>query len=164
MAQKTKKKKTSVARVRAQNHVRRTKIVCTIGPATASVDVQREMIRAGMNVARLNFSHGTHEQHTALLTSLRRVSRELDTPVAIMQDLQGPKIRVGEVPLEGLPLREGDTVHFSARVKRYEHQERLIPVTYGGFSRDVRAGDRILLDDGIMMCQVNGVHNNTVAA
>ncbi len=142
----------------------RTKIVCTIGPASEKDTVLKKMIKAGMNVARLNFSHGSHDQHKGFLKSLRSLSEELNEPIAIMQDLQGPKIRVGEVPKSGLPLKEGATVHFSPRVKTYTEKERLIPVTYGGFSRDVRVGDRIMLDDGTLTCEVARVHNNTVAA
>ena len=117
-----------------------------------------------MNVARLNFSHGTHEQHQGFVLSLRRVARELGVPLAIMQDLQGPKIRIGIIPGDALSLRTGDTVHFSPRTKAYAEADRLVPVTYGGFARDVRAGDRVLIDDGLIECSVVRVQNNIVAA
>ncbi|OGL69972.1 pyruvate kinase [Candidatus Uhrbacteria bacterium RIFCSPHIGHO2_02_FULL_53_13] len=142
----------------------RTKIVCTIGPASAKEAVQKRMVKAGMNVARLNFSHGTHEQHQGFVLSLRRVARELGVPLAIMQDLQGPKIRIGIIPGDALSLRTGDTVHFSPRTKAYAEADRLVPVTYGGFARDVRAGDRVLIDDGLIECSVVRVQNNIVAA
>lgn len=77
------------------NH--RTKIVATIGPASSSPDVIRQMILAGMKVARLNFSHGSYEEHARMVTLLRSISQELDTPLTILQDLQGPKIRVGQL-------------------------------------------------------------------
>src|SRR5262249_27089456 len=78
--------------------LRRTKIVATIGPASHSADVIRQMILAGMDVARLNFSHGSREEHARTVRSLRDISRELETPVTILQDLQWPKIRVGSLP------------------------------------------------------------------
>ena len=142
----------------------RTKIVCTIGPASSTSAIQKRMAKAGMNVARLNFSHGTHEQHHAFVSSLRHVAAEIGKPIGIMQDLQGPKIRIGIVPNEGISLRRDDTVHFSPRTKAYSQADRLIPVTYGGFARDVRAGDRILIDDGLIECSVMRVHVNAVAA
>lgn len=122
------------------------------------------MARAGMNVARLNFSHGTHEQHKVFVKTIRKVADVVGVPIAVMQDLQGPKIRIGEIPAEGLQLTVGETVHFSPRVKAYDSSQRLIPVTYGGFSRDVRVGDRVLIDDGLLECLVERVYNNTVAA
>lgn len=142
----------------------RTKIVCTIGPASEKPATLKKMIKAGMNVARLNFSHGSHEQHQGFIDSLRSLSDELDNPVMVMQDLQGPKIRVGELPKDGLELREGKTIHFSPKAKEYDSQEQLIPVTYGGFARDVKAGDRVMIDDGNVMCKVTAVQKGTVTA
>src|SRR4051812_48696010 len=91
------------------NH-RRTKIVATIGPASNSPEVISELIRAGMDVARLNFSHGTHEVHARNVENLRRLSAELDAPVTILQDLQGPKVRVGSLPGGQLTLIPGALV------------------------------------------------------
>ena len=142
----------------------RTKIVCTIGPASEKPATLKKMIKAGMNVARLNFSHGSHEQHQRFIDTLRTLSEELDNPVMVMQDLQGPKIRVGELPKDGLDLREGKTIHFSPKAKEYDSQEQLIPVTYGGFARDVKAGDRVMIDDGNVMCKVTAVQKGTVTA
>src|SRR3954468_16076131 len=82
----------------AQVIMRRTKIVATLGPASSSPDVVRQLIQAGMDVARLNFSHGSHDDHARQIATLRALSRELDTPVTILQDLQGPKIRIGQLP------------------------------------------------------------------
>ena len=76
---------------------RQTKIVCTIGPATESPEMIKRLIKAGMNVARLNFSHGTHEQKKQVIDNIRKISTELDTPIAILQDLSGPKIRTGRL-------------------------------------------------------------------
>ena len=81
-----------------QNTFRRTKIVATIGPASSSPEMIRQLISAGMDVARLNFSHGKYEDHEKVINALRQISDELNKPVTILQDLQGPKIRVGQLP------------------------------------------------------------------
>ena len=149
--------------MKTPKHTRRTKIVCTLGPASEKESALKKMIKAGMDVARLNFSHGTHDQHKGFINAVRALSEELGKPVAVMQDLQGPKIRIGDMPKQGIEIDEGDTVHFSPKVKEYSERERLMPVTYGGFSRDVRVGDRVMVDDGNIVCKVTRVHNNTVA-
>ena len=90
-------------------HNRRTKIVCTLGPASSSKEQLRGLMEAGLNVARLNFSHGTHEQHLTLIETVRGVARELGCPIAILGDLQGPRIRVGDLPAP-IKLVEGTDV------------------------------------------------------
>ena len=90
--------------------IRRTTIVATLGPASSSPAVMRELVRAGMDVARLNFSHGSYEDHAARVAALRAVSAELDSPVTILQDLQGPKVRVGQLPGGEFVLTPGETV------------------------------------------------------
>ena len=117
-----------------------------------------------MDVARLNFSHGSHEQHQGFIDALRSLEGLLNKPVLVMQDLQGPKIRVGELPEEGLEMREGKTIHFSPKAKTYDDMDQLIPVTYGGFARDVKAGDRVMIDDGNIVCRVTSVQKGTVSA
>ncbi|NQV11729.1 pyruvate kinase [Candidatus Uhrbacteria bacterium] len=144
--------------------MRRTKIVCTIGPASSKPTVLKKMVKAGMNVARLNFSHGTHEQHAGFIKELRKIETDVGEPILIMQDLQGPKIRIGELPDKGINLKEGSTLHFSPKAKSFTDKERLIPVTYGGFSRDVKAGDRIMIDDGNIVCEVSNVQRGIVTA
>ncbi|MEW6407593.1 MAG: pyruvate kinase, partial [Patescibacteria group bacterium] len=89
---------------------KRTKIVCTIGPASESKTILKKMILAGMDCARLNFSHGTYKHHQMLISNIRAASRELDHPVAILADLQGPRIRVGVVSKEGISLTQGKEV------------------------------------------------------
>src|SRR5512136_2731496 len=90
--------------------MRRTKIVCTIGPATESEASLRALMRAGMNVARLNFSHGTHAQHKQVISRIRRLSKEMGVVVGILQDLSGPKLRVGKLPNPPLMLIRGQRV------------------------------------------------------
>src|SRR6185369_11958321 len=99
---------------------KKTKIVCTIGPASSSFDVLKDMILAGMNIARFNFSHGTHESNVALLNTVREATRAANAPVELLLDLQGPKIRIGQLPEEGMPLVEGEMVTIQTGVKTAE--------------------------------------------
>ncbi len=124
----------------------RTKIVCTIGPASSSPDVLRSLIDAGLNVARVNFSHGTHEEHAQTIATIRRLANELGRPVAILGDLQGPRIRVGNLA-EPITLADGsDIVLAPEEVARGDE----IPITYQALSTDVHPGDRVLMDDGLI--------------
>ncbi|MDQ3696761.1 MAG: pyruvate kinase [Gemmatimonadota bacterium] len=126
--------------------IARTKIVCTLGPVSSTPETLRELMLAGMNVARVNFSHGTHDQHAEAIATVRRVAGELARPVAILCDLQGPRIRIGDLA-EAFTLDEGADV-----VLAPEHEARPgeTPVTYEGLASDVRPGDRILIDDGLI--------------
>ena len=138
----------------------RTKIVCTLGPATATDDAIRGLIEAGMNVARVNFSHGTHEQHAATIAMVRRMAKEAGKPIGILGDLQGPRIRVGDLR-EPITLSVGDDITLV-----HEGQERAgeIPVTYDQLANDVRVGDRILIDDGLIELLAVEVGNARVGA
>ena len=126
----------------------RTKIVCTIGPSSCSADVIREMIRSGMNVARLNFSHGTHEEHRQIFELIRTISREESEPVGILQDLCGPKIRVGHVLAPGVRLSSGQP--FVLTTEPVEGSQDRVSVSYAHLPRDAKTGDRLLLADGMM--------------
>jgi pyruvate kinase len=127
-------------------HICRTKIVCTLGPASSTHDVIKTLAEAGMNVARLNFSHGTHADHAERIRLIREVARELGKPIAILGDLQGPRIRIGDLALS-IPLRPGDDVTL---VHEGEEIGGEIPVTYAELANDVKVGDRILVDDGLI--------------
>jgi pyruvate kinase len=127
-------------------YVPRTKIVCTLGPASATDDGIKGLIEAGMNVARLNFSHGTHSQHLETIAMVRRCAKELDCPVALLGDLQGPRIRVGDI---------NGTIHVEpgedlVLVHEGLEREGEIPITYDHLADDVHVGDRILIDDGLI--------------
>ena len=127
--------------------MRRTKIVCTIGPASDSEEKLVALIESGMNVARLNFSHGTHAEHAATMERVRRVAQSLGQPVAILQDLQGPRIRIGRLARgEPVELREGQT--FTITTEPVEGSSRVVSTTYRGLPADVQPGARLLLDDG----------------
>ncbi len=140
--------------------MKRTKIVCTIGPASSDDKTVRALIKEGMNVARLNFSHGTYEEHAELMRKIRTASQELGEPVAILQDLQGPKIRVGNLPKEGVMLKAGETVIFTTGEASLS--DRRLPVTYEKLHEDVKPGERILLDDGLLSAEVVEVKGRDV--
>jgi len=137
-----------------------TKIVCTIGPACEKVATLEKMIKAGMNVARLNFSHGTYENHSLLIKNIREASKKLGKTVAILQDLQGPKIRVGKLPEEGIVLKKGDDIILSTSTETYK--EGIIPVQFKKLHKDVKKEDRILLDDGNLEVAVNSVDDRNI--
>jgi len=131
---------------------RKTKIVCTIGPASESSQVLEVLIRGGMNVARLNFSHGTHEEHLRKIETIRQIADRLKQPVAILQDLGGPKIRIGMVKEGVAELRRGREFCLTSRV--VVGDETQASITYPSLPDEVKAGDRILLADGTIELQV----------
>jgi pyruvate kinase len=137
---------------------KRTKVVCTIGPSSSDPEMLRALMQAGLDVARINFSHGTHDQHAARIADIRRIAAELNRPVAILGDLQGPRIRVGHLA-QPIQLSEGTEVTLA-----YENVARPsdIPVTYDGLARDVKAGARVLLDDGLLALDVLSVDGDFV--
>lgn len=140
--------------------LRRTKIVCTIGPASDSEDVLRRMMAAGMDVARLNFSHGTHEEHAMRIQTLRRLAREMGHPLAVLLDLQGPKIRTGPLEGEAVELVAGRKIVMTTR--QVVGTAERIPTTYEALARDVKVGDRILLDDGLMELRVSALQDEDI--
>ena len=126
----------------------KTKIICTIGPASNAPEILRRLIESGMSVARLNFSHGTHEEHRHMIDTIRALSEELKTPVAILQDLCGPKIRVGEVPEPGVRIEPGQTFFLTSRDVTGTAER--VSVSYPDLHKEVQPGDAILLADGMM--------------
>jgi pyruvate kinase len=143
---------------------RKAKIVATIGPASEDESVLQKLIQAGMNVARLNFSHGTHEEHAERIAVIRRVSERLEMPIGILQDLQGPKIRVGELP-SPLQLSEGETVSlYATGTEPPDDTGKQIPVDFRQLFDSVRTSDRLLLDDGRLALEVISVKERTLKA
>ena len=124
----------------------KTKIVCTIGPASRSERVMTDMLKAGMNVARLNFSHGDHESHREVIETFRRVRDRLGMPAAIMLDTKGPEVRVGTFKDGSVLLAEGDT--FTLTTKDVEGDAACVSVTYADLPSQLKVGDRVLIDDG----------------
>jgi pyruvate kinase len=139
---------------------RQTKIVATVGPATAGASALRSLIDAGVDVLRLNFSHGTPAEKTAQIEIIRRVAAEAGSQVAILQDLQGPKIRVAELPDAGIELREGTTVKLTGGKSRPD----TISINYRALAEDLESGDSIYLDDGSMELEVLSTRGSTVEA
>lgn len=133
--------------------MRRTKIVATIGPASASPDVIRQLIKAGMDVARLNFSHGSHDDHARQIATLRALSQEMDTPVTILQDLQGPKIRVGQLPGGEVTLVPGEIVSLVPEAD-FAGAPRTVPLDYEHVAPSAKPGMRVLLDDGLLELEI----------
>lgn len=132
---------------------RRNRVVCTLGPACADAAILERMIRAGLDVARFNFSHGTHESHTALLESLRQAAQRVGRPIGVLQDLCGPKIRVGEMPGGAVHIADGQEVVFFTGASAQAPAGEL-PVEYDALCQDVKIGDRILFDDGALEATV----------
>jgi len=141
--------------------IRRAKIVCTLGPASSSPEMVERLLRAGMDVARLNFSHGTHNEHAARIAAVRKASGALERPVAVLADLQGPKIRTGR--LEGstpVSLRAGQP--FCITTAKTLGNSAGVSTNYTRLPEEVRPGDRILLADGLIELRVLGVQGATV--
>ncbi len=144
-----------------QEHMRRTKIVATIGPVSSSPEVIERLLTAGMDVARLNFSHGTHEEHAQRIQLLREVAARKERPLALLQDLQGPKIRTGPlVDRKPVMLRAGD--RFTITTRNVPGTASLVSTTYAALPRDVRPGDRILISDGLIEVQAVRVSGDEV--
>ena len=129
----------------------KTKIVCTIGPASSEPDVLRELIREGMDVARINFSHGTHAEHEAMIQQVRQSATEANAVVAIMADLQGPKLRIGQLA-DPLQLNVGDWVSFTDQPADGYHN--VLPLPHPEVISGARIGQRLLLDDGAIEMEI----------
>ncbi len=142
--------------------MKRTKILATIGPASSSPEIIRRLIRAGMDLARLNFSHGERKDHVERLRMIRRESARAGKHVAVVQDLQGPKLRVGSMQNDGVTLRKGDTVTLTA--KKAAGTASLISITYPRLLQDLAAGDAILFDDGRLSVVVTGRKGGNLTA
>jgi pyruvate kinase len=132
--------------------MRKTKIVCTIGPACSDEITLKKMCLAGMNVARLNFSHGTHEDHQKNIDMLKSIRRELNVPLAIMLDTKGPEYRVGTFKNGKEELNDGDTFTFTTR--EVEGDNTIVSVSYKNLSAEINPGDRILVNNGLLVFNV----------
>lgn len=140
---------------------RKARIVCTIGPSSQDPQTLRQLILAGMNVARLNFSHGTHETHSAVYANIRQASLDLGLPVAILMDLCGPKIRLGEMA-DGVVFHPGDEVEIVS--DSVVGTARRVNVTYPGLSKELKPGNRILVDDGKIELMVKSCGDDVIVA
>mgnify|MGYP001442030527 CR=1 FL=1 len=130
----------------------RTKIVCTLGPVSGDIETIRSFAAAGMAVARINFSHGTHEEHAERIQVVRQIAKETGRPIAVLADLQGPKLRIGLLPGDAVQLVKGES--FKLVDADTSDEPSRIPVPHAEVLREVEPGDRILLDDGLLELKV----------
>ncbi|AIS52843.1 pyruvate kinase Pyk [Thermoanaerobacter kivui] len=140
--------------------MRRTKIVCTIGPASEDYNILRKLIEKGLNVARLNFSHGDFEEHGARIDNIKKIREELKLPVAILLDTKGPEIRTGKFKNGGVELKEGQT--FIITTREVLGDETICSVSYKGLPQDVERGSRILIDDGLISLKVTDIKGEDI--
>ena len=140
--------------------MRKTKIICTIGPASESEAVFTQMCKAGLNVARLNFSHGNHEEHLKRIRMIRKVREELKLPIPIMLDTKGPEYRIGVFKDHRVTLTDGQDFTFTT--EDLEGDENRVSVSYKGFAKDLRKGDRVLVNNGLVVCTVKEINGNDV--
>ena len=140
--------------------MRKTKIVCTIGPASESEEVLRGLCLAGMNVARLNFSHGTHEEQKARLDMIKKVREDLELPIAVLLDTKGPEYRIGTFEEGKITLSEGDTFIFTT--DDVIGDKTRVSVSYKNLTRELVSGDTILLNNGLLGFEVESVKGNDI--
>ncbi len=140
--------------------MRKTKIICTIGPACTDEAVLEKMCLAGMNVARLNFSHGTHEEHLIPINMIKKVRKKLGLPIAIMLDTKGPEYRVGIFKNGKETLKDGDTFIFSA--ENVEGDKNCVSVSYKNLAQEMNVGERILVNNGLLIFEVTEIKNQDV--
>lgn len=140
--------------------MRKTKIVCTIGPSSSDEEVFKRMCKAGLNVARLNFSHGTHEEQLAKINMIKKVREELNLPIAIMLDTKGPEYRIKTFKNDKIMLKDGDTFTFTT--KDIEGDETRVSVNYEGLVNDLKVGDRVLVNNGLVIFDVENITDTDV--
>ena len=141
--------------------MRKTKIVCTMGPNTNDRELMKKMVEKGMNIARFNFSHGDHEEQKSRMDMLKGIREELGKPVAILLDTKGPEIRTGVLKGDKkVFLEEGDT--FTLTTEEIEGDNKRVSVSYEGLVEDVEPGKKILIDDGLIELEVKGINGTEI--
>ena len=140
--------------------MRKTKIICTIGPASSDEQVLTEMFKAGMNVARLNFSHGTHDEHLARINTIKKVRKKLNMPVAIMLDTKGPEYRIGTFKNGSATICGGDEFCFTTR--DVDGDEKQVAVSYKGLCADLDVGDHLFVNNGMVPFEVIAINDTDV--
>ena len=142
------------------NNIKRTKIVCTLGPASDKEEILRELVKSGLNVCRFNFSHGSHEEHKERMDLVKKVREELGQPVAILLDTKGPEIRTGNFDEPEVLLEEGQK--FTITMKDVVGNKEMCTVSYKGLVNDVVPGDTILIDDGLVGLKVEEINGDDI--
>ena len=140
--------------------MRKTKIVCTLGPATNDVEIMKQLIQNGMDAARINFSHGTYETHAETIAKLKQAREELDAPIPLILDTKGPEIRVKTFKEDKVRLEENAT--FTLTTREVEGDVNIVSVTYADLPKDVHRGSRILIDDGLIELKVEDITETDV--
>ena len=135
--------------------MRKTKIVCTIGPATDSEEIMIGLCKAGMNVARLNFSHGTYEDHQYRIDLVKKVRDDLKMPIAIMLDTKGPEYRIRTFAEGKIMLAKGDVFTFTT--EEVEGDQHIVSVSYANLPKELQVGDTILLNNGLLSFEVTAI-------
>ena len=141
--------------------MRKTKIICTLGPASSDEVTLRKMMLLGMNVCRFNFSHGTHQEHRAKLETVKRLREELRLPIATLLDTKGPEIRLRDFEAGSVLLEAGAS--FTLTTREVMGDQSMASITYDGLPRDVAPGSRILIDDGLVELRVETVTDTDIA-
>lgn len=140
--------------------MRKTKIVCTLGPATNDVEIMKQLIQNGMDAARINFSHGTYETHAETIAKLKQAREELNAPIPLILDTKGPEIRVKTFKEDKVRLEEDAT--FTLTTREVEGDVNIVSVTYADLPKDVHRGSRILIDDGLIELKVEDITETDV--
>lgn len=145
---------------------KKTKIVCTLGPATIKTSIIVKLIKSGMNVARLNFSHGDYAEQGELIKNIRAAAAQTGATIAIMQDLQGPKIRLGILPENGVPINKNEYFILDTSTSKFKLEKssatKIIPVQYKHLHKDVSRGDLVLIEDGLIKLEVIQVKGSKI--
>ena len=141
-------------------NLRKTKIICTIGPATNSEAVMEKLFRSGMNVARLNFSHGNYEEHLNTIKTFKEIRDKLKLPVGLLLDTKGPEIRIKTFENDRVELKTGNTFTLTAR--DVPGTDKIVSVTHKDLARDISRGDSILIDDGLIELKVSDIENDDI--
>ena len=141
-------------------NIRKTKIVCTMGPASLKEDVLESMFKAGMNIARFNFSHGTHEYHKNGMELFRKVRNKLKLPAAVLLDTKGPEIRIGEFEDGSVELVNGQSFTFTT--EKCSGSNERVSITYEKLPDEIDVGTRILIDDGRLELKVNAIEGKEI--
>ena len=132
--------------------IKKTKIIATLGPATSSVESIESLIKEGVDVLRINFSHSTHKEAENVIKQIRKINDSLSTNTAILADLQGPKLRIGEVS-EDTELKDGDNIIIKTG-KEFKGDNKTLYLSYNNLAKDIKKGEKILIDDGKIILKV----------
>lgn len=141
--------------------MKRTKIVCTIGPSSQDKEVLKKLIEEGLDICRLNFSHGTHEEHQAKINTIKELREEMNLPIAIMLDTKGPEIRLGNFK-DNMTVTLKDNDKFILTTREVEGDENIVSVSYKGLPQDLKVGSKVLIDDGLVGCVVDEIDGTEI--